>query len=103
MQYDERENLKSLLKYKKGAIENLPLFENDAGSVELFAFDKGHGMPDHTHGADALVQVLEGEMMIRIEKKKIKLQKDELFIIRAHQLHETKAIKKSKMLVTLLG
>jgi quercetin dioxygenase-like cupin family protein len=103
MQYTEKKNLLKLLKYKKGASESLPLFENDMGSVALYAFDKDHGIAEHTHGADALVQVLEGEIVIRLDGQKIKLHKDDVFIIHAHQLHETKATKRSKMLLTVLG
>ncbi len=68
----------------------------------MFAFDEGEGLSEHTAPFDALVQVLEGEVEISISGKPLNLGTGESIIMPANQPHSLKAIKKFKMLLTLI-
>ena len=73
-----------------------------SGSVTIFVFDEGRGLSEHTTSFDALVQVLEGEAEITISGQPHHVQGGELILMPAHQPHALKALKRYKMLLTMI-
>ena len=91
-----------LINYQDGAIVSREIVEKPTGTVTAFAFDEGHGLSEHTAPFDALVQVLEGEVEITISGKLNCLKGGELILMPANQPHALKAVKRFKMLLTMI-
>ena len=94
--------LVELVEYQAGSVVSREIVKGETGSFTVFAFDKGEGLSEHTAPFDALVQVLEGEVEISISGKPLNLGTVESIIMPANQPHSLKAIKKFKMLLTLI-
>jgi quercetin dioxygenase-like cupin family protein len=78
------------------------LINKKSGSVTLFAFDEEQKLSEHTAPFDALVQILEGEAEISISGKKFLLKHGDSIIMPAHIPHAVEAIKKFKMILTMI-
>ncbi|MDI6740921.1 MAG: cupin domain-containing protein, partial [Candidatus Edwardsbacteria bacterium] len=61
------ENILDSVSYQHGTIVSREIIRQKNGTVTVFAFDKGQGLSEHTAPFDALVQVLEGEVEIKID------------------------------------
>ncbi len=64
--YSEIMDISSLADYQVGAIVSRQITKAEGGNVTLFAFDEGQELSEHTTPFDALVQVLDGEVEIKI-------------------------------------
>lgn len=95
-------NINSLAEYQTGAVVSRQITKAEGGNVTLFAFDEGQELSEHTTPYDALVQVLDGEVEIRISGKPFVLKTGEAIIMPAGDPHALKAIKKYKMLLTMI-
>ena len=91
-----------LVGYQDGSIVSREIVKKPTGTVTAFAFDEGQGLSEHTAPFDALVQVLEGEVEITISGKPHCLQGGELILMPANQPHALKAVKRFKMLLTMI-
>jgi len=94
--------LVALVNYQPGAVVSKTIIEKDTGTVTLFAFDLGQGLSEHTAPFDALIQVLDGEVEIKISGKLFHLKQGEIIIIPAHEPHALKAASHFKMLLTMI-
>ncbi|MHB8520470.1 MAG: cupin domain-containing protein [Limisphaerales bacterium] len=91
-----------LVSYQDGAIVSREVVKKPTGSVTFFAFDEGQGLSEHTAPFDALVQVVEGETEIMISGQPHRLQGGELILMPANQPHALKALKRFKMILTMI-
>ncbi len=98
----EKVKLMDLIDYQKGSVVSRALIDKKVGTVTLFAFDEGQGLSEHTAPYDAMVQVLEGEVEITISGRPIHLKEGEMIIMPANEPHALKALKKYKMLLTMI-
>jgi quercetin dioxygenase-like cupin family protein len=94
--------LAKLIDYQEASVVSRTIVDKKAGTITLFAFDKQQGLSEHTAPYDALVQIIEGEAEIAISGKKYTLKTGEMMIMPANQPHALKAIKKFKMLLTMI-
>lgn len=90
------------LDYQKDAIVSKTMIDKKTGTVTLFAFDQGQGLSEHTAPFDALVQVLEGEVDIKISGKSFHLKQGEIITMPANEPHALTAVKRFKMLLTMI-
>jgi quercetin dioxygenase-like cupin family protein len=95
-------NIASLADYQAGAVVSRQITKAEAGNVTLFAFDEGQELSEHAAPYDALVHVLDGEAEIRISGKPFVLKAGDAIIMPANDPHAVKAIKKFKMLLTMI-
>jgi quercetin dioxygenase-like cupin family protein len=95
-------NVTSLAEYQTGAIVSRQISKAEGGNVTLFAFDEGQEMSEHTAPFDALVYVLDGEAEIKISGKTSLLRAGEAILMPAGLPHALKAIKRFKMLLTMI-
>ncbi len=58
--------LTELVDVAEGAIVSRVLAKSGGGNVTLFAFDQGQGLSEHTAPFDALVQVVDGRLDLKI-------------------------------------
>ena len=90
------------LDYQKDAIVSKTMIDKKTGTVTLFAFDQGQGLSEHTAPFDARVQVLEGEVDIKISGKSFHLKQGEIISMPANEPHALTAIQRFKMLLTMI-
>lgn len=72
------------------------------GTITLFAFDAGQGLSEHTAPYDAVVQVIDGEAEIIIRGVASRVTSGQMIIMPAKILHKLRAIKKFKMMLTMI-
>jgi quercetin dioxygenase-like cupin family protein len=88
--------------YQEEAVVSRTLIDKEAGTVTLFAFDKGQGLSEHSAPYDAMVQVLEGEVNVVISGNPTLVKQGELTIMPANKPHALTAVSKFKMLLTMI-
>jgi len=92
----------NLADYQEGAVVSKTVIEKKTGTVTFFAFDEGQGLSEHTAPFDALIYLLDGEAEIVISGKSNHLKKGEMIIMPANEPHALKAIKRFKMVLTMI-
>jgi quercetin dioxygenase-like cupin family protein len=100
--YAQANNLARLIDYQEGSVVSRTLIDKKAGTVTLFAFDEGQGLSEHTAPFDAMVQVLDGEVVVTIAGKPVNLKAGEVTIMPAKQTHALQAKTRFKMLLTMI-
>jgi quercetin dioxygenase-like cupin family protein len=78
------------------------VIDKKTGTVTLFAFAQGQGLSEHTAPFDVLVQVLDGEVEIKISGKPFHLRQGQVIIMPANEPHALKAVKSFKMMLTMI-
>jgi len=94
--------LDGLIAYQAGAVVSRTLIDKPAGTVTLFAFDKGQGLSEHTAPFDAMVNVIDGEVEVTISGKPMKLKQGEMVIMPADKPHALKAFSRFKMMLVMI-
>lgn len=92
----------AIVDYAEGSVVSRELIHNDAGSITVFAFDKGQGLSEHQAPYDALVQVLDGEMNFVLENANLTIGQGQALVIPAGARHAVKADKPFKMMITMI-
>lgn len=92
----------ALVEYQPGSIVSREILKKTTGKVTLFAFDQDEGLSEHTSPFDALVQILEGEAEITVAGKPNRVSEGELILMPANQPHALKAVKRFKMILTMI-
>lgn len=95
-------DLEQLVEYGDGAVVSRTLVQNDAGTITLFAFDEGEALSEHTAPFDAVVHLLDGEGEIIIGGGSHLVRRGEIIVMPAGISHAIKAVKRFKMLLTML-
>ncbi len=93
---------KALVAVAEGSVVSRELVHNDAGSITVFAFDKGQGLSEHQAPYEALLQVLEGEMVFILEGEELHIPAGQALVIPAGARHAVKAEKPFKMMITMI-
>ena len=88
-----------LVDYQEGSVVSRTIIDKKAGTVTLFAFDKGQGLSEHTALFDALVYLLDGEAQVTISGKPLHLREGAMVIMPANEPHALKAIKNFKIML----
>ncbi len=88
--------------YAQGGVVSKEFISNPGGSVTLFSFDQGQGLSEHSAPYDALIQVLEGEMLLQVAGDSHRIAAGESFIIPANAPHSVQAGRPFKMLITMV-
>jgi len=91
-----------LVNYQDGAVVSREIVKKPTGNVTIFAFDEGQGLSEHTAPFDALVQMVEGNAEIMISGQPHQLQSGEMILMPAGQPHALKALKRFKMILTMI-
>jgi quercetin dioxygenase-like cupin family protein len=102
MEMSQPAQLISLADYQDGSVVSRTIINKNAGTVTFFAFDEGQCLSEHTAPFDALVYILDGEAEITVSGKPCAVKEGEMVIMPAHQPHALKAVKKFKMLLTMV-
>jgi len=95
-------NLEEMVEYSTGGVISKQVLKSEAGNITLFSFDEGQGLTEHTAPFDAMVQILDGEALIRVGGNPHLVKKGETIIMPANITHALQAEKKFKMLLTMI-
>ena len=68
----------------------------------MFAFDKGQKLSEHTAPYDAIVYILDGNALIKIDGNDNNISSGEIIIMPANVPHSVTANQKFKMLLTMI-
>ncbi|MGQ9720392.1 MAG: cupin domain-containing protein [Candidatus Jordarchaeum sp.] len=91
-----------LIEYQEDAVVSRTIIDKKTGTVTLFAFDEGQGLSEHTVPFDAFIYLLDGEAEIVISGKSLRVREGDMVIMPANEPHALKAVKKFKMLLTMI-
>jgi quercetin dioxygenase-like cupin family protein len=94
--------LSDLIDYQENSIVSRTIVDRKAGTVTLFAFDKGEGLSEHTAPFDALAYLVDGETEVSIAGKPIVLREGEMLVMPANKPHALRATKRFKMLLIMI-
>jgi quercetin dioxygenase-like cupin family protein len=95
-------NLRNLVQVSADSIVSKILLDKPAGSLTLFAFDKGQRLSKHTSPYDAVVQIIEGTAELIIGGRKITADAGQIVIMPAGIPHAVNAPVPFKMLLTMI-
>lgn len=96
------QNLQKLVEYSTDSIVSKTILDKKAGTITLFAFDKGQKLSEHTAPYDAVVQIIEGKARLTIGGKDIEVAIGQIIIMPANIPHALAAEEKFKMLLTMI-
>lgn len=94
--------LAGLADYQRGAVVSRTLIDKKIGTITIFAFDEGQGLSEHTAPYDAFVHVVDGEAEITISGRSMTARAGEIVIMPAGAPHALRALKRFKMLLTMI-
>jgi len=94
--------LENLVEYQTGSIVSRTLIDKAAGTLTLFAFDKGQGLSEHTAPYDAMVYIIDGAAEVTISGKPLAVKQGEMVIMPANDPHALKAPQRFKMMLTMI-
>jgi quercetin dioxygenase-like cupin family protein len=95
-------NFAEKVDYSPEGIVSKRVIQKDKGNVTLFAFDKGQRLSEHSAPFDALIQVLDGQAEIHINRVPFLLTAGQAIIMPANIPHAVNATEKFKMLLTMI-
>jgi quercetin dioxygenase-like cupin family protein len=95
-------NMAGLVEYQAGSVVSRTVINKPTGTVTLFAFDRGEELSEHTAPFDALVQVLDGKVEIRIDGRPEVVSAGEMLIMPAGHPHALKALERFKMALVMI-
>ncbi len=90
------------VEYSSEGIVSKRVLDKPAGTITLFAFDKGQRLSTHSAPFDAMVQVVEGSAEIVIDGKPFALTAGGNIIMPAGIPHAVNATEKFKMVLTMI-
>jgi len=94
--------LPDLVEYATDSIVSKTILDKPAGTITLFAFDKGQKLSEHTTPYDAVVQVLDGAATITIDGKANEISAANIIVMPGNVPHAVSAPERFKMLLTMI-
>jgi quercetin dioxygenase-like cupin family protein len=91
-----------IVRYQDGAIVSREIISRPAGTVTVFAFDKGEQLSEHTAPFDAMITVLDGEAEVTIGGKANLVKAGQMIIMPAAVPHALIALTRFKMLLVMI-
>lgn len=96
------ERLDALVAYAADSVVSKTILDKPAGTLTLFAFDKGQKLSEHTAPYDAVVQVVDGRAQITIAGQDKDVQAGEVIVMPANVPHAVTAAERFKMLLIMV-
>ena len=94
--------LEGLVSYQDGSVVSRTVINRPAGTVTLFAFDRGESLSEHTAPFDALVSVLDGSAEITIAGRPYTLGRGGMIVMPAGKPHALRAVERFKMMLVMI-
>jgi len=94
--------LSDMVQYVAGSIVSKTIIDKPAGTITLFAFDKGQRLSEHQAPFDAVVQVIDGSAQLTIGASPVTVACGQIIIMPANVPHSVQALEKFKMMLTMI-
>ena len=94
--------LRDAVNYQEGSIVSRQILKKPNGNITLFAFDKEQSLTEHTSPFEAVVNIVEGEMEIKVGGEPNTVKAGEIIILPPNVPHGLVAQQKTKMLLTMI-
>jgi quercetin dioxygenase-like cupin family protein len=94
--------LKDEINYQDKSVVSKQIIKKPNGNITLFAFDSGESLTEHTSPYEALVQIIDGEMEIKVGGTPYNVKAGEFILFPPDVPHGLVALQKSKMLLTMI-
>ncbi|MDH7599888.1 MAG: cupin domain-containing protein [Sedimentisphaerales bacterium] len=91
-----------LIDLASNAIVSKTIIDRPAGTITLFAFDRGQRLSEHTSPFDAVVQILEGKALITIGTASMEISAGQLIVMPAGVPHALAAVEPFKMMLIMV-
>ena len=98
----ETHELTSTVEVAPGAIVSRTLMKTEGGNVTVFAFDSGQSLAEHSAPFDALVHLLDGELVVTIAGEKHELRAGEAILMPANVPHAVHAPAPAKWMLVMV-
>jgi quercetin dioxygenase-like cupin family protein len=102
MPFSEAVDLAGLVAYAPEQVVSRTLAQNAALSITLFALDAGEAIATHTTPGDALVVVLDGEVVLEIGGVRVPTAAGQATVMPAGVPHALYAERRFKMLLVVV-
>jgi quercetin dioxygenase-like cupin family protein len=96
------DKLVDAVNYQEGSVASKTLIDKETGTIILFAFAKGQGLPAHIAPFDIMISILEGKAELVVAGKPYVLDAGEMITIPAKTAHTVKAAKPFKMMMVMV-
>jgi quercetin dioxygenase-like cupin family protein len=94
--------LETFIGYAPDSIVSKTILDKQAGTVTLFAFDKGQKLSEHTSPYDAILLATEGHAVVTIDERPQGVSAGEIIIMPANAPHAVEAEERFKMLLIMI-
>jgi quercetin dioxygenase-like cupin family protein len=91
-----------MVEYQAGAIVSRTVVSKTAGTVTLFAFDKGQALSEHSAPFDAIVFALDGAVDVTISGEPFRVEKGQALLMPADEPHAVTATGRFKMMLVMI-
>jgi len=95
-------SLSELIQYATDSTVSRTILKSDAGTVTLFAFDRGQSLSEHTTPFDAIAHVIDGTGEFTVGGRTIKANAGELVMLPRNVGHSVHAVSRFKMILVML-
>lgn len=94
--------LSDSIEYSDASIVSKTIIKKSGGNVTLFAFDKGQELSEHTAPFEAMIQVVDGQAEISVNRVASLVVAGEIIMLPANIPHAVKAIERFKMMLVMV-
>jgi len=94
--------LPELVEYAQDSIVSKTILDKPAGTITLFAFDKGQKLSEHTAPYDAVVQIIDGRATLTIAGRENSVSAGRIIVMPGNVPHAVAAPERFKMLLTMI-
>jgi quercetin dioxygenase-like cupin family protein len=95
-------NLSEIIEYVANSVESKTILRKTTGSIKVIAFDTGEALSEAISPFDTFIEVIEGIAEFKIDGRINNLQKGQGIIVPAHSAVVVKALRKFKMITTVI-
>jgi quercetin dioxygenase-like cupin family protein len=93
---------KDLVQYQDGSIVSRTIIDAPAGTITVFAFDKGQRLSEHTAPFDALIEIVDGAGVITIDGRDFSIKTGNQIIMPANHQHAVRGEDRFKMVLVMI-
>jgi quercetin dioxygenase-like cupin family protein len=94
--------MEDLVKVQDGSVVSRTVIDRPEGTVTAFAFDGGQALSEHSAPYDALVQMIQGAMEIKVGGVPHSVKAGEWLMMPADVPHSVEAMEPSIMVLTMV-
>lgn len=96
------DDVRPMAPLKPGGVMPVSVLKSTGANVVVFAFDAGSVLREHTATYPALLQVLEGEVVVALDGLEVPLQPGGILHIEPHVPHSVHAAEQARLQLTVL-